>query len=473
LGFELSSHPQDLASSFQEYLTLVHVAERDRDELQQQCDFINKEIVVKQEELEELRDQLEETIWDSQKKKAEIMLLDKTLQQNQKHLLDIDTKLLQRQSELADLHYVFELEESNLSQLLNEKDGLCLPVNELVASLRKELQSVEKDIESQETKLANVKQMESEIRELTTATVHKLDEYEGVERQLETVSAELSKQRSKLNKVMDKIQMRKQEVDILSRRSTHMAREQSNAVSFLGEILKSWRGQTMSSMSSTTGTIKLSEMLATQLAELMKVAKLKHNEIMHLNQSITEKLSEISAIDVARQGKQRELDELQSTFEVQYTACQQMKDEFMQERIKEETKLMEIKQELDKLSASTVAGHKRLKEVELQVASAEQLKMATERELNKGLFALTSVRQELEEVSQMKPEVTELSDDYEKLQKQRLALQNQLDRAIEEKKQIQHRYQKLYECAKCEITNLKSELRDLKSFMSKHSSEQV
>jgi chromosome segregation ATPase len=402
LGFELSSHPQDLASSFQEYLTLVHVAERDRDELQQQCDFINKEIVVKQEELEELRDQLEETIWDSQKKKAEIMLLDKTLQQNQKHLLDIDTKLLQRQSELADLHYVFELEESNLSQLLNEKDGLCLPVNELVASLRKELQSVEKDIESQETKLANVKQMESEIRELTTATVHKLDEYEGVERQLETVSAELSKQRSKLNKVMDKIQMRKQEVDILSRRSTHMAREQSNAVSFLGEILKSWRGQTMSSMSSTTGTIKLSEMLATQLAELMKVAKLKHNEIMHLNQSITEKLSEISAIDVARQGKQRELDELQSTFEVQYTACQQMKDEFMQERIKEETKLMEIKQELDKLSASTVAGHKRLKEVELQVASAEQLKMATERELNKGLFALTSVRQELEEVSQMK-----------------------------------------------------------------------
>jgi ABC-type phosphate transport system auxiliary subunit len=108
-----------------------------------------------------------------------------------------------------------------------------------------------------------------------------------------------------------------------------------------------------------------------------------------------------------------------------------------------------------------------------QVASAEQLKMATERELNKGLFALTSVRQELEEVSQMKPEVTELSDDYEKLQKQRLALQNQLDRAIEEKKQIQHRYQKLYECAKCEITNLKSELRDLKSFMSKHSSEQV
>jgi hypothetical protein len=37
-----------------------------------------------------------------------------------------------------------------------------------------------------------------------------------------------------------------------------------------------------------------------------------------------------------------------------------------------------------------------------QVASAEQLKMATERELNKGLFALTSVRQELEEVSQMK-----------------------------------------------------------------------
>ena len=348
-------------------MTSIHVAERERDELQQQCDFIDKEIGFKQEELEELRDQLEEGIWDSQKKETEIMLLDKTLEQKQKQLSDIDTKLLQGQSELADLRYVFELEESNLSQLLIEKDRFCLPVNELVASLRKDLQSVEMDIQSQEMRLANVKKMESEIGKLATATIYKLNEYEGVQRQLETVSVELATRKSELDKVMTEIQRRQQEVDMLSSKSIRITTEQSNAVSFLDEILRTWQGQTVTSISSRSGIVELSETFAAQLAELMKVAELKHSEVMDLNQSLAEKLSELSAVDVSMQEKQRELDELQSNFEMQYSAFQQMKDEFKQQRIMEETDLTERKQELDKHNATTTAKQKRLIEVETYV----------------------------------------------------------------------------------------------------------
>lgn len=365
---ELLSRASDTASvdqvdRLEHLLTSIRVAESERDELQQQCDFIDNEIAVKEEELEELRDRLEEDVYDAQKKEVVIAQMDKTLLEKQQLIADRDYEVSQRQSELADLRYVCELEESNFSQLLSEKDRLCRPINEVVAGLRQELQSVEMDIGSQEKRMERLKGLKSEMAKLEAVLDHRGSEYEDVSKRLDAVSSELVTRRSELDSVMMEIQQRHEEVNMLSKDSAHIASEHANVVSCLDEILMTWTGQKPAAVS-PTGMVGLSAACVARLAELKRIAEWKHGEISELNQVVGSRLSQLSAVDGSLREKQRKLDELHSAVEMQQSAFQQMEAEFRQQRVREEKQIAERKQDLGSLHANSVATEKKVEEIE-------------------------------------------------------------------------------------------------------------
>ena len=336
----------------EELLTSVHIAEHTRDELQQQCDFVDTEMSLKQEEMEELLDRLEVGVYDAQRKETDIIQMEKTLEERQRQLLQVNQELTRRQAELADIRYVVELEESTFFQLLDKKDEMCRQVNEVAASLRQDLEVVEREIERQEEKMAVVKNVSSEMG---NTECHTCVEYEHLSRQLNEVAVELTRRTTELDDVTIEVQRRHRDVNLLSTKQSCFATELFDVVCRLNGVVIAQTGQSLVDTPSADDIEGLSKACTACLTELQRIADWKNGEITNLHSLLSSRSSELSAADGLLREKQRKLAELQSSIASQETALQQLESESKLRHDEDELRVMQRRQELEGLEAKAAA----------------------------------------------------------------------------------------------------------------------